>query len=317
MNRLLCLLPEVSLKVQFLALYFSAYIFLCFKFLKHNEYADDVQGHISEKPAKVPEKISNANLDLEAVSKWSILNSLFANPKKCQAILIGSSKALSKVDFASLPKLTICGSEIIWQPVVKNLGLFMDQHLRWDAHVSHVCRIVYFKFRSLNRFKKFLSPKVKLRIVKTLILPIIDYCNVVYTSISVNLQARINRLINSCVRFVVGKSKFDHISEERKKLGIANWQLRSKLHLGHLIYRVNESKQPAYLFNKLVHFEHVYDTRGNDLFVLPARKTVLFSKSFSCLAPELWNSLPEGLRMSKSIGIFKNKLESYLNNGMT
>ncbi|XP_050558188.1 uncharacterized protein LOC126912056 [Spodoptera frugiperda] len=86
-------------------LLFSIFI----NFITHNLqcayhlYADDLQIYTRARPEDLSIAIDNLNKDLEAVSRWSDRFGVAVNPTKCQAIIIGSSRMMSRVVVAHLP----------------------------------------------------------------------------------------------------------------------------------------------------------------------------------------------------------------------
>ena len=51
---------------------------------------------------------------------------------------------------------------------------------------------------------------------------------------------------------------------------------------------------------------------NNMLFVPRTRLVSYVDRAFSCIAPRLWNSLPEDLREIQNISFFQQRLKTYL-----
>ena len=56
--------------------------------------------------------------------------------------------------------------------------------------------------------------------VESLVVPHLDYCNVVYLDASLDCSLQLQRLSNACIRYTFGLRKDTSISPYRKKL---NW----------------------------------------------------------------------------------------------
>jgi hypothetical protein len=73
--------------------------------------------------------------------------------------------------------------EIPWCDAFTNLGLVMDDRLRFDRQATKVCLRVYATLHRL-RLLKFLTPKrVRLKLSKALLLRYFFYSDVVFASV--------------------------------------------------------------------------------------------------------------------------------------
>ena len=156
-----------------------------------------------------------------------------------------------------------------------------------------------------------MSEELKLWLVKSLIIPYIDYCDTVFTNVSASLQTRLDRIMNSCIRFVCCLRKFDHISVAKQNLDLLTGELRRKTHFATLVYKIFRSRQPKYLYDKLMFSDHSYETRTKDNPAIPKHRTVCFESSFTYLAPKIWNELPESIRLSNSVELFQRNVEKF------
>ena len=72
----------------------------------------------------------------------------------------------------------------------------------------------------LRIIKSCTSQALRKRLVETLVGPHLDYCNVVYSDINHQQSDQLQRLSNSCVRYIFGLRRQDHITPFRRQL---NW----------------------------------------------------------------------------------------------
>ena len=73
--------------------------------------------------------------------------------------------------------------------------------------------------------------------------------------------------------------------------------------------------QPSYLAELLTLYKPRRSLRSSSdehLLEIPLVKSKLGSRSFSCAAPEIWNSLPQHIRKSNSLSYFKAHLKATL-----
>ena len=60
---------------------------------------------------------------------------------------------------------------------VKNLGVFQDDHLKMDRHVTAICKKSFFQLYRLRRIRKYLSSDAAQTLVHAFIASNLDYCN--------------------------------------------------------------------------------------------------------------------------------------------
>lgn len=67
---------------------------------------------------------------------------------------------------------------------VQNLGIIVDQHLKFNRHLSSVTGSSFYQLRLLSKIKNFLTPKTLEMAVDAFVTSHLDYCNSLYRSIS-------------------------------------------------------------------------------------------------------------------------------------
>lgn len=299
-------------------LLFSIFINLLSPNLKCNYhfYADDLQLYCSTSTENLSYAINRLNDDLNRLRIWSESYGIQVNPKKCQAIMVGSSRQLAKVDTSELPTLSFNNSNIPFSPTVKDLGVIIDSNLSWTAHIQEISRKFYSSLHPILRLKHFLPHKTKISLVNTLLLPIINYADICYINLSEELLNKLDRLLNTCIRFVFNLKKYDHVSEYRAKLKWLPIRERRKLTILCFLFKVlNDQNIPEYLKEK---FEftcdgHDYHLRSSHNLTLkmPVHRTSFLGNSFAVVAVHLWNALPEEIKKAKNIVIFKGLTKKY------
>ena len=116
-------------------------------------YAVDTNIHCSNKDVRAVQ--NNLNIDLENVTSWFIQNGLKPNPDKYQAMVLGKTEdkfnfKLADIDIKTTEKTCL-------------LGVFLDYELKFDDHISSICRKVSSQISALNRLKNILPLKTNLR----------------------------------------------------------------------------------------------------------------------------------------------------------
>ncbi|KAJ2938044.1 hypothetical protein O0L34_g14498 [Tuta absoluta] len=279
-------------------------------------YADDLQIYTQAPLSGLPGAIDITNRDLESISDWSRSYGLKVNPTKTQTIIIGSQWYVSRINHASLPQITFDGIPIPFSQKVKNLGVIFDECFSWKPHVSEVSRKVFGAYGSLKRLKNLLPTKTKILLAHSLLLPILDYADVCYPDLTVQLLHKLERLQNLCIRFIFGLRKYDHVSHYRSQLQWLPISRRRDCHILSLLYCVlSNPNTPPYLKERFVFHSSTLarNLRASDSLTLniPPHKTDFYAKSFTVRAIKLWNSLPEVVRRAPSVTTFKDRVKTH------
>ncbi|KAI5721142.1 hypothetical protein M8J77_016710 [Diaphorina citri] len=277
-------------------------------------YADDLQLYVHFLEGDFVSAVRLLNDDLEYIRIWTGAHGILPNPNKFQAIVVGSEKRLPRVDLTT-GQLSFNGTTIPYSNNVKNLGVIIDSTLSWESHINNVTKKCFFSFHSLNLLRRILPFNVRKLVCSTLILPIIEYADNVYIGMTKELQTKVQRLQNTCVRYIFGLRKYDHVSMCRASLGWLTMDQRREIHVSTLLWRVLNTRTPSYLASMFTPLAlHAHDTRSGDeaLLMIPVHRTEFFARSFSVQAAKLWNSLPRKLRTCDNQKVFRRLiLEHY------
>lgn len=115
---------------------------------------------------------------------------------------------------------------------------------------------------------------------------------------------------NFAARVVLGLRKFDHISQGRRSL---RWlDVTEKVLFNDLVlaYKGVNGLAPDYLRKYFVKRSAVHNknTGGCNDFVIPQCRLSMGQRAFYFRGPREWNGLPDNIRNTKDIDIFKRKL---------
>ena len=283
---------------------------------KYHMYADDTQLYYHCTVNEIDATISKINSDLEKVLIFSNVNCLKLNTSKSNFIIIGSRPNLSKVSKKTLPPIVINNEVIERKTRVKNLGVIFDEPFTWTNHVNKAISTAFFKLRQAYRHKNFLSEESKIAICETYVLCHFNYCDTVYFNIASFLKNKIQKVQNTCFRFIFGLKKYDHVSVCLEKLKTLNMHERRVLHGLSLMHRINKKLVPQYLIERITRNEdlHTYNTRHRKNIVSVKCNTVLRKNSFFPFFSKLYNEITTKLHLnnSTSLGTFKKHVKQLL-----
>lgn len=267
------------------------------KYSQIHLYADDLQMYNTCNVTNANEIINLVNLDLKNIVDWCDRNGLKVNPSKTVALCIGPD---CQRDEICNNQLEINNSTIEWVASAKNLGLFLDNKLCFNDHVNHIVKVSFFKLKSLYHLKHQISENTKLRLIKSLIYPHIDYCCMVYYNFLPNYnQHKLQRIQNACFRFVCNVPYGNHISPSIHRLSEMRINNRVKYLYLLFLYKLLSHKIPTYLLNMLLRRSSVHNINVRlNSFTIPQHSSTKFEGCFSYNAPCLLNTVLNEINLS-------------------
>lgn len=177
----------------------------------------------------------------------------------------------------------------------KNLGIIFDSKLKFRSQVARVTQMAYYCLRNLYKNQFILNLKLKKQLCESLVLSHCNYCNFVYgPCLDVNSKFKLQKIQNSCIRFIFGLRIRDRVSHKLKELRWLSLKDREKLHLACFLHRLLKSGTPQYLREKLIFRNtlHQRNTRHKGRLQIPKHHTNFFKHSFSYTSIRLLNEIP-------------------------
>lgn len=188
---------------------------------------------------------------------------------------------------------------------MKGLGVWIDESLSWHRHVSHIVSRSHSILRQLYQFKYLLPDNIKLDLINCLILPLFDYCDVVYQNLNGTEIHRLQKSYNSCIRFALNPPYRDHITPLLSSKGILTLNNRRQLHVLNLTFKTFKLQIPIYLRELFELFNtSARRTRNSNRVRCVQRTLEIQNRSFTCTATTLWNSLPPAMYNCPTVEMF-------------
>jgi hypothetical protein len=169
-------------------------------------------------------------------------------------MLAATQNTRARIDLSTLTPLTLNGIQIDFTDTVKNLGVFFDKHLVWDRHISSICQKVYSTLNGLQKFRAMTPESIRLRLVKTLILPHFDYCSFVYCNINAGQRKRLEVLLHAAIQYVYNVPFASRLTLYYVKAEIVKVRERYDLEILLMTHKIEHKYCPSYLtdFVKIV-----------------------------------------------------------------
>ena len=272
----------------------------CSSLLNFYLFADDTTIFFSHRDIGVLERTINE--ELKHVSDWLIANKLSLNVGKSNALLFRQRND------KSIPSLNVMinGLPIDEKEYAKYLGILIDNRLAFTKHIEHIRT-------RLNRGNAILSmvrhyvPKITLlNTYHAHIQPHIDYGINIWGHTYKTHLSPLHRQQRKALRLMNFKRKHDDTTELFKNDKILPLDKSLQLHSAKLFWKASHNLLPSPL-------KPLYNKRTqNSSFHLPCRRTELTKKCSSYAGVQVWNRIPEDIRLSKSLGILKSSYKAYL-----
>lgn len=304
--------PQGSILGPLLFTIYTSHFTSFLNFCLLHMYADDTQMYYSFYPQDYESAIFKINSDLEKLSEISSYHSLSINPTKSALLLFG--KKCDRMKIGKNLNINVNGCVLELSHTAKNLGLILDDTLRFREHICKVIQRAYMSLRLLYPHRQYLNTNTRKMLCDSLVLSQFAYGATVYgpclDSDSLN---RIQRVQNACVRFIFGIAKFEHVSYRLQELRWLNMAGRRKLYALCLYHKIVLSRTPPYLHNKLAYRSDVHNlnirTRG--LLSPPAHKTSFFERCFRYCIYREYNRVPLEAKNMNHLS-FKKLIKSHL-----
>ena len=269
-------------------------------------YADDTTMKTAHKHLASVEQ--SLNEDLSSLTAWMAANRLILNLKKTVCMLIGTAQRL-----ASLPstELTIRVAENSIEQVKssKLLGVTVDETLSWGDHIDQTCKKISRKIGLVRHLRPVIPHRALMSLYRALVVPLFDYCDVVWGSASDRLITRVARLQNRGARVLTGARRYSRVTPLYRKLNWKTFSERVTFHKAVLVYKSLNGLTPDYLTTLFRQVQHQYRTRHVESAALQCPKPRLecFRRSFRYSGVKIWNSLPSAVKQANSLAQFKTK----------
>ena len=276
-------------------------------------YADDhaLYSTSSTDKESVALTLANIELCLEKVGVWMVENRLKMNQEKTEFIAFGSSHTIEQLQVESI---RVGNDPVEISSHVKYLGVWFDSTLTMKKHISEKCRIASLKLYNIKKIRKYLTHDSLVRLVNALVLSHLDYCNALLIGLPDSTLRPLQNVQNSAARVILGLSKFEHISPGLKKLHWLPIKYRIVFKVLTMVFKSLHDEAPTYISDLLELKKSNYSLRSANGINLQEQRSKLKyygDRAFSVCAPRLWNMLPNNVKTSPNLDIFKKNLKTY------
>ena len=248
------------------------------------------------------------------VNDWMNYNRLKMNSDKTEFILFGNKIQLEKCTSESIQ---VVDSVVSCSHVIKYLGVYLDQNLTFEKHISDKCKSAALNLHHIRTIRSYLSKDSTQQLVYSLVISLLDYANSLFIGLPVKTLKRLQRVQNMAAKLILNYRKYDSATDALYKLHWLPVIYRRDFKVACLVHKSLYGNGPAYLQELLVPRVSHYRTRSvhDNCITLqePYNSCKTFAdRSFAFGGPRVWNSLPPNIRSIVDFDHFKSDLKTFM-----
>ena len=238
-------------------------------------------------------------------------NHLTLNLDKCKFMVCGTSQTLQNIN-ADMVQVMVIETSIELVKEFKYLGVHLDPRLTFTKHIGHVTKKCTGRLRMLGKTGQYVSESISLQLYKSLIVPVIDYCDMIYDCLSATDSSKLQKVQNSALRIVLQCDRQSHVVDLHGNLNLTYLADRRHMHRLNHVHKCIHGLAPDAIKQQvsLVADHHAVHTRAATSCKLPVPNTRLETcrKVFWYRGPCLWNIVNDDITSKESLYSFKSAL---------
>ena len=244
---------------------------------------------------------------LTQIKEWMNLFFLKMNPDKTEIIMLvpqqlKNAHTINGCIFSD-------GSCIRFANFVKNLGYILDKYLHMDIHVNSIVSLCYKYLSDIGKIRKLLSKKHTEMLVHSAITSRLDYCNSLLYGVNKTVLNKLQMVQNAAARLISLRRKRESVSDVLHNLHWLPVEARIVFKLLLLVYKCLHDMAPDCLVELITVRNSI-----RSILYLKHYQSSYARRSFSYMAPRLWNNLPDHIRLCTTLTTFKSKVKYLLFN---
>ena len=253
-----------------------------------------------------PDDAQLLQTDINNVVDWFNTNLLSINVPKCKIVSFGRNVDKSQIYY-------INGIQIEREEIIKDLGVYFDSRLTFDAHINDKINKAYSILGIIKRNFNSLSHEAFLSMYKALVRSHLEYAVQVWNPYKKEYIEKLER-----VQLRVSKLQSDIKSlpyrERLIRLGLPT--LKYRRIRGDIIelYKIIKEHYDSDTVVKITYAPYA-STRGNNFKLFSQHSTYELRKHcFINRVTNVWNSIPNYAINAPSLNVFKNRLDNFWSN---
>ena len=240
---------------------------------------------------------------------WMSRNRLKLNGDKTEVMHVGNGRhRVEAVLRSGETDIEIVGK-------VKNLGVYLDSALSMDFQIDNLVRVMQYQLKKISSIRQYVSEDVTKKLVVSLVFSRLDYCNALLAGVPKTKLKRLQVVQNNAARLICRGRRTDSAAPLLRGLHWLPVERRIVFKTCVLVYRCLEKTAPTYLSDLLKLYSIPRSLRSSmdpTRLAVPRIRTRSGMRSFSHFGPSSWNAIPQSIRESGSLAVFRKRLKTFL-----
>ena len=232
--------------------------------------------------------------DLTRIEHWLAANKLTLNVKKTKSMTFCTPYFRGDTSL----NLLMGGENIEQVSKFKYLGIWLEPRLTFNYHVESVCKKSKMRLGAIGRTKKYITKDICLSLYKSLVLPHLDYADIIYMHTSAENLAKLQLIQNNACRLILREGRMTSVLQMHLSLELNTLCDRRIFRVSIYMFKCMKGlildKNIVKMFDVLA-LQHGANTRAqqrNDLIVRQTR-TMFGDRAFSVFGARMWNMLSD------------------------
>ena len=267
-----------------------------------SNFADD--NTISAFAESIPELIKILESESNIAIDWFKNNDMIVNPDKFHAIIINKNGR-----FTETHNLNIGGEQIESEKSVPVLGIEIDYKLKFNKHISKLCKRAAGQLNAISRLRNAVSDKSKEILIQSFIYANFNYCPLVWHFCQPSSIRKIEKIQERALRLLQNDYSSDYIT----LLHVANkpsMEIKRLRQLSIEIFKTIYNLNPSYM-KEIFILNTQRGSESKNLYVQSHKAKNYGENSLKTLGPKIWNSLPDHFKVSRSLDSFKELINTW------
>ena len=281
---------------------------------KTASFADDTR---IIKGIKQIDDCNHLQVDLNKIYEWASENNMNFNENKFEHMRYGKNKH----PCSSYKYNTSTNTQINETNSVKDLGVTLQDDAKFSTHINNIAKKCRRVIGYILRTFKSRAPNVMIQLFKALVLPIAEYCSILWSPTAENEIHILERIQRAYTKGITGMSEKSY-AQRLKALSLYSLQRRRERYQIIYTWKMLNNLVPNFInpaFNVRISESNRYPNRHGSFCVIPSVRTSLGSlwqlheNSFMVRGPKLFNRMPREIREFRgTLETFKGKLDEFL-----
>ena len=237
-------------------------------------------------------------IDIITFKSWCDRNQLTMNIKKTKYVIFGMKSQTRKI---GNHVLFLNNNRLERVTSYKYLALTLDMNLNYNKHLENCLKLISHKAYLLNKIRMYINMHTAVTIYKTMILPVMEYGDVIYDGANQKLLKNLQNSQNRILRVCVQRNHYTSMELLHRLCKISMLKERRVLHIN--LYMFKQKDNSDIVNNRNVR------TRAHDaiLFTTVKPSNEKYKRNIFYKGALLWNNLTVAERKVDTYNVFKTQ----------